>query len=209
MSRQPAPRPRTTRQAFAGREFAIGKVARPSLIAVAWRWRYEPLLAALASVCGYLLNASAGVLVTIVVIVAIASLVGLVPPLRAEAAAFMWWIVTPHRLRTGMAQAWIHSRNGKIPIIYRTTRQPFGERVHVWCRAGTSAEDFVWGRHLLTAACWARDVRVFRSQRYAHVVILEVIRRGEIGDSVTNHQLRSVSDPTDTQSGEPIPVRSR
>ena len=99
------------------------------------------------------------------------------PALRAEFAAFAWWMMTPHRVRTGMAQAWIHSRDGKIPIIVRTARQPFGERVHIWCRAGTSAEDFSLASHLIAAACWAREVRVYRSHRYAQVVVLDVIRR--------------------------------
>lgn len=185
----PAPRPRGTRQARAGREFAIGRVARPGLLTVAWRWRYELLLAVLVSVGAYLLVAAVGGPGAIVVAMVIAAIVSVAPPLRAEVAAFVWLIVTPHRVRTGMAQAWIHSRDGKIPVVFRTTRQPFGERVHVWCRAGTSAEDFVWGRHLIVAACWARDVRVFRSERYAHVVVLDVIRGGANRQRETQHNL--------------------
>lgn len=175
----PAPRPRGTRQALAGREFAVGRVARPPPPAILWRWRYEVLLAALISVGGYLLVAAVGGLAASAVVVATAALAIVVRPLRGETVAFFWWMVTPHRVRTGMAQAWIHSRDGKIPVVVRTTRQHYGERMHVWCRAGTSAEDFVWGRHLIAAACWARDVRVSRSTRYAHVVVLDVIRRGE------------------------------
>jgi hypothetical protein len=178
----PAPRPRGTRQAFAGREFAIGQVAHPSLLTVAWRWRYECLLGSLVSIGAYLLVATVGGLWATIIVAAMVALVGIVPPLRAEAAAFWWWMVTPHRVRTGMAQAWIHSRDGKIPVIVRTTRQSFGQRVHIWCRAGTSPEDFVWGRHLIASACWAREVRVFRSARYAHFVVLDVIRRGEYSE---------------------------
>src|SRR5215470_4910298 len=173
----PASRPRGTRQALAGREFAVGHVARPDLATVAWRWRYELILTAVVSVAAAFLAAVIGALGTILVIAAIAALIALAPPLRAEAAAFVWWIVTPHRVRTGMAQAWIHSRDGKIPVVLRTTRQGFGERVHVWCRAGTSAEDFAWASHLIAAACWAREVRVSRSARYPHVVVLDIVRR--------------------------------
>jgi len=78
-----------------------------------------------------------------------------------------------------MAQAWIHSRDGKMPFVLCTMRRPFGERVHLWCRAGTSAEDFVWARHLVAAACWAREVRVLRSERFVHLVALDVIRRAD------------------------------
>jgi hypothetical protein len=195
----PAPRPRGTRQALAGREFAIGRVARPGLLAVAWRWRYEVLLAVLGSVVADLLAAVAGGIGAVVIMAVIGVLVSLVSPLRAEMVAFAWWLVTPHRVRTGMAQAWIHTRDGKIPVVLRTTRQTFGERVHVWCRAGTSAEDFAWGQHLIAAACWARDVRVFRSGRYAHVVVLDVIRRGEHHHGESEHGLWPGAD-----SAEPI-----
>jgi hypothetical protein len=173
----PAPRPRGTRQALAGREFAIGRVARPTPFAVAWRWRYETLLLIVTTVGTYLLADTIGWLGICIVIGVTASLVILVPPLRSQAAAFAWWIVTPHRVRRGMAQAWIHSRDGKIPVVLRCSRRRFGQRVHVWCRAGTSAEDFVWSGHLIAAACWAREVRVSRSERYPHVVVLDIIRR--------------------------------
>jgi len=173
----PAPRPRGTRQALAGREFAIGRVARPTPFAITWRWRYEALLAVVASTGSYFLADATGWMGACIVIAVTAALVILVPPLRAGAAVFAWWLVTPHRVRTGMAQAWIHSRDGKIPVVLRTTRQGFGERVHVWCRAGTSAEDFAWASHLIAAACWAREVRVSRSARYPHVVVLDIVRR--------------------------------
>ena len=81
------------------------------------------------------------------------------------------------RLRVGCAQAWIHSRDGKVPAVLLTWRQPFGERVYLWCRAGTSAEDLSSARGLLAAACWADDVRIARHPRYAHLVSVNVIRR--------------------------------
>jgi predicted PhzF superfamily epimerase YddE/YHI9 len=83
----------------------------------------------------------------------------------------------PHRVRVGCAQAWIHSRNGKIPIVLLTRPQPAGERVYLWCRAGTSTADFTSARGLLSAACWADDVYATRHPRYAHLVMLDVIHR--------------------------------
>ena len=85
--------------------------------------------------------------------------------------------MTPHRVRVGCAQAWIHSRYGKIPFILLTSRQPFGERVYVWCRAGISAADFSSAHELLAAACWAQDVKVNHHARYSHLVALDVVRR--------------------------------
>jgi hypothetical protein len=88
-----------------------------------------------------------------------------------------WCIITPHRLRTGFAHAWIQSRRGRLPIILATTSQPFGERVALWCVAGTSAEDLLAARDVLMVACWAADLRIVRSQTYAHMVIVDLIRR--------------------------------
>lgn len=173
----PGLRPRSSQQAFAAGEFAVGRIARPTMLAVGWRWRYEALLVIATTVGTCLLAHLVGWLGTCILTGVAAGSVILVPPLRAKAAAFAWWIVTPHRVRTGMAQAWVHSRDGKIPVVLRTSQQRYGERVHVWCRAGTSVEDFIWAQHLITAACWARDVRVSCSKRYPHVVILDIVRR--------------------------------
>src|SRR5215471_11927698 len=84
----PAPRPRGTRQALAGREFAIGRVARPTPFAIAWRWRYEALLAVVASTGSYFLADATGWMGACIVIAVTAALVILVPPLRAGAAVF-------------------------------------------------------------------------------------------------------------------------
>jgi hypothetical protein len=89
------------------------------------------------------------------------------PPARQQLIARAWCIITPHRVRTGCAEAWIHSRRGKLPMVLLTTQQPFGERVHLWCRAGTSALDFESARPTLISACWARDIQVTVSLRHA------------------------------------------
>jgi methyl coenzyme M reductase alpha subunit len=91
--------------------------------------------------------------------------------------AAAWQIITPHRLRVAFVQARIYSRNGRLPTIVRTRRQSFGERVSVWCHAGTTAADLRSARDILAAACWAADVRVSWDARHAHLVTLDVIRR--------------------------------
>jgi hypothetical protein len=58
-----------------------------------------------------------------------------------------------------------------------TTRQPFGERVRLWCHAGSCAQDFQSAVNLLTAACWAQDMRVTCHPRYRQLMTLDVIRR--------------------------------
>jgi hypothetical protein len=172
----PSPRPATTRQARAGLEYAFGTVARANPLVAAWRWRYE--LAALAGLAAIwlALDIAAATLLTAGLAAVLAS-VACLPWGRRFLSARTWCITTQHRVRTGCAQAWIHSRYGKLPIIVLTRRQSFGERVYLWCRAGVSAADFSSARKLLAAACWAQDVQVSRHARYSHLVALDVIRR--------------------------------
>ena len=172
----PSRRPGSTRQARAGFEYAMGTVARANALVAAWRWRHELAatagLAAMWAILGTTVAAALTAGLATALVLAACTARG-----RRLLVARWWCIVTPHRVRTGCAQTWIHSRNGKIPIVLLTRRQPLGERVYLWCRAGTSAADFRSARKALAAACWAEDVQVHRHARYAHVVALDVIRR--------------------------------
>ena len=108
-----------------------------------------------------------------------------------------WCIITPHRVCVGCVQAWIHSRPGKVPIVLLTTRQPFGERVHLWCRAGTGTIDFTSARALLTAACWARDIRVNGDGRFPQLITLDVIRHLPPDQPTDESTSRSDAHPGD------------
>lgn len=209
----PSPRPRSTRQALAGLHYALGTVPPANPLVFGWRWRYELLGAGLPAALLLL----GGVTVMMSVLAAIAVLAGgalLWAPARGYLIARAWCIITPHRVRAGCVQAWIHSRRGKIPVILLTTRQPFGERVHLWCRAGTSALDFASAVPLLTAACWARDVRVTGNQRFAQFITLDVIRRepwDPPGDAArgrwTGHVPVWPAPPDGTDGWRPRPTR--
>jgi hypothetical protein len=172
----PLPRPGSTRQARAGFEYAMGTVARANALVAVWRWRHELAVAAGLAALWVKLGPTAAATLTAGLAAVLALTAGTARGRRFLVARW-WCIVTPHRVRTGCVQAWIHSRHGKIPIVLLTRHQPFGERVYLWCRAGTSAEDFRSARTALAAACWAKDVQVRRNTRYAHVVALDVIRR--------------------------------
>lgn len=172
----PSPRPAGTRHAWAGLEYAVGTVAGANPIVAAWRWRYE--LAGLACLAATWTSLGAPVAAGLTAgLAATLAITACFPRGRRFLAARAWCIVTPHRVRTGCAQAWIHTRYGKLPVILLTRCQPSGERVYLWCRAGTSALDFTSARNLLAAACWAMDVQVSQHARHAHLVALDVIRR--------------------------------
>ncbi len=161
-------------------ETALSSVPRPGLLGVAWNWRYElGLSAGLAVVglaSGYALGAAWLIAIAAAGLILLAA--GLIwPPSRQRLIARAWCMITPHRVRTGCRHGWVQTRDGKLPIVLFTTPAAFGERVTLWCRAGITHGDLEGARDILRAACWAADVRVVASTRYAHVVVLEVIRR--------------------------------
>ena len=164
---------------FAGAETVLSRVARPGIIALIWNCRYELGLsiglAVVTLASGYALGAAWLAAVAAIGLVVLAG--GLAyPPSRRRLIARAWSLITPHRVRTGCRHAWVQTRDGRLPVIMYTTPAAFGERVTLWCRAGTTAGDLAAARDVLRAACWARDVRVVASARYAHIVVLEVIR---------------------------------
>jgi hypothetical protein len=155
-------------------------LARPGLVVVGYRWRYEIAFVVIA-MGGFAIVASwAGLARTLLGLAGLPLLAGVTatrPAARRWMAARLWCVITPHRVRTCFAQAWINNRAGQIPAVVRTTAKPFGERVAVWCRPGTSFEDIESACDLLASACWSVDVVSTRSSRFAQLVYLDVIRR--------------------------------
>jgi hypothetical protein len=150
--------------------------ARPNLLVVIWRWRYELALALGLPAAAIAVARGLGTVWLVATVVTLTAGFGLWPPGRRLLVKRAWCVITPHRLRTGCAHSWIQSRSGKLPIILFTTPQPFGERVLLWCVAGVTAEDLIAAKDLLIAACWATDMRISRSERHAHIVLVDVIR---------------------------------
>jgi hypothetical protein len=161
------------------------KQDKPSWFTIAWRWRYELILVPAFAVAGFQawhrlrLLGSIGILLGLILVIVTTG------PLRRFAVARFWCLVTPHRLRTGCTQARIYTRHGKLPAILWTRPIPAGERLWVWCRAGTYPEQFEQYRENLRAALFARDIRVERSKRFSHVVTVDVIRRDTLGPTRT------------------------
>jgi hypothetical protein len=178
---------------------ALTPLARPGVIVLGYRWRHELLVLIVLMAC---LTAAvswigpARTLIALAVLFAIAGLAATRPEARRFAAARFWCVVTPHRVRTCFAQSWINNRAGHIPAVVRATATPCGERVLVWCRAGTSFEEIASASEQLTAACWAVAVVVSRSSRFAQVVYLDVVRRPDWGQ-------QTVAEPGPADFGSP------
>jgi hypothetical protein len=158
-------------------ENALNTVARPNPFVLAWRWRYELGLLAGLGFGSFAIVQALGAAWLIATWLVLVAMFGVWPRGRRLLIKRAWCVITPHRLRTGCAHAWIQSRGGRLPIVLLTTPRPFGERVTLWCVAGISATDLIAARDVLIAACWAADIRIIRSQQHAHMVIVDVIRR--------------------------------
>jgi hypothetical protein len=139
---------------------------------------------------------------TIVAVTVITLTILFWPTARQFAVNRVWCIITTHRVRVGCAEGLIYSSRGKIPIILWTSHQPFGERLLLWCRAGTSVDDFISARAVLTAACWAQDVAIFFDTHNTHLVTLDVIRR-PFGELISAVESRRSPAPPDGPSDRP------
>jgi hypothetical protein len=154
------------RAAEFGRAFV--RLARPNPLVVAWRWRYELCTAATLA----LLAVRVGALWTVASALAVAAGFAALPLLRWR----LWCIVTQHRLRTGLKEAWVFSRSGRLPMVLWTRPVRAGEQLLVLLRAGMSAADLADAAAVLAATCWAREVRVEPHPTRAALVRLVVVR---------------------------------
>ena len=154
------------RAAEFGRAFV--RTPRPNPLVVGWRWRYE--LSATATLA--LLTVRVGALWTVAGALATAAAFAVVPPLRWR----FWCVVTQHRVRTGLTQAWVFSRAGRIPMVLWTRPVHEGEQLLLLLRPGLTAADLSAAAPVLAAACWARDVVVVPHPTRAALVRLVVVR---------------------------------
>jgi hypothetical protein len=85
-------------------------------------------------------------------------------------------VVTQHRIRTGLTQAWVFSRSGRIPMVLWTRPVHEGEQLLLLLRPGLTAADLEAAAPVLAAACWAREAVVVPHSTRAALVRLVVVR---------------------------------
>jgi hypothetical protein len=141
---------------------------------ILYRYRVEVLLTVVAGLAVLAVRRSPALASTAIVLAVLALAL---PAGRVRLRRRFWCTLTEHRLRTGLARARVHAPSGRLPSLVRTRPTPHGERVTLWCPAGLSAQDVRAARHLLLAACWARDLQVRSHPRHAHLVDVDVVRR--------------------------------
>lgn len=152
-------------------------VASPFPTTVLWRWRYELAAVVLLGAGGWVAVSTLGAAASAAACAGIALVVVMTGPIRRRVRRRLCWLVTPHRVRLGLAQAWVHNRRGRLPVLLRTRMTDEGEAVLLWCPAGVSVEHVAASADVLCSACWAREVRVSVDPRRGQLVTVHVVRR--------------------------------
>ncbi|MEV1245028.1 hypothetical protein ACIBO2_48370 [Nonomuraea sp. NPDC050022] len=99
--------------------------------------------------------------------------------------AHFWCVASRHRLQKTCLETTMHTRAGKIPLVLWITPTRTGEKALVMTRAGISAAEFEAYAEEIAAACWARSANVYRHRKWAHLLIVEIVRREELPGAVS------------------------
>lgn len=192
-----------------GIDMANTSPARPGILGLLWRWRYEfgSCVAIAGSAIGLELIAGTSGLIAGVAIAVVSAVAAMLwPPSRKRIAARVRCVVVQHRVRVGCHAAWVQTRSGKPPAILWTVPRPFGESVMLWCRPGITADDLVRAREVLRVACWAVDVRVIPDAHRPHRVRLDIIRVNCTDHPATEDWSDSTVDDADSEPHLPHPT---
>lgn len=141
---------------------------RPSLLAVALRWRIELLLiGAIAGLWQLVGPAALGWAAVAVIVAAV-----LVRPVRRALRGLLQATVAAHRVRSGLVQAGVAGRSGRLPWIVASRPRGDAVLVSLWLPAGTAVDDLRAAIPVLATACGAAGVEVMqRSSRQDRAVL--------------------------------------
>ena len=144
---------------------------------IAWRWRTELLALTTLTAVFWRLDTWTSATWAGVILGGVAAVVAAVPHSRRIVTRRFWCVLARHRFCRLCWEARLHTRAGRLPVVLWTRPTRVGERLTVWCRAGTCAKDFAQHTGELAAACYARDARVTRNRRWSHLLTIDIIRR--------------------------------
>lgn len=154
-----------------------------SAAGVVWRWRTElGLTLAAAAACWKLATVItlfwAVIALTAPILAAVA-----IPPTRRFLAARAWCLLSRHRLQRVCYETRMHTRAGRLPLILWIHPTKVGERAWIICRAGICADDFDAYKSEIAAACYAREARITRNKKHAHILAVDIVRHDPLGTS--------------------------
>ncbi|MFC4589058.1 hypothetical protein [Sphaerisporangium corydalis] len=114
---------------------------------------------------------------------------------RNRLKVHFWCVYSRHRMRRLFLGTPLRTRKGRIPLILWITPTPEGEKALVLCRVGICAETFEAFAGEIAAACGATSARIARHRKWANLVTVEIIRRGERPVAPSAGMNRRISDP--------------
>lgn len=187
------------------------------------RWRVELALTIVLVVYLVWLPTGDRWLLTAAVVGPVAVLL-VVPWSRRFVVARFWCVVDRHRLRTCLRNAKIRTMNldGALPFMLWARPTKTGERVWLWTRAGSSADELESVLGYIAPACYAREARLHRAHRLSTLVAVDVVRRNPLtkqksidspltaftGSIDTNSTMEG-SEPITSATVTPLPVREQ
>jgi hypothetical protein len=142
-----------------------------------WRFRTE-MAVLLASVAGVLELARAVTLAwALIAFTGLVLITAVMPWNRRFTVRRAWCVISRHRLQRVFYETRMHTRSGRLSLVVWIRPTEVGERARIVCRAGICAEDLEAHTGEIAAACYAREVRVERSKRWAQLVTVDIVRR--------------------------------
>lgn len=156
-------------------------VVRAGLLVRLWRWRTEIVLLAAASavLTAVALSPGRGGWWSFAVLTCAVGVPATFRAGRSWVSAHGWCLISRHRIQRTCEETGIHTRSGRLSPLLWITPSAAGEKALILARAGTCAEDFDAFSAEIASACYARDAVILRHRRWAHLLIIEIIRRDE------------------------------
>jgi hypothetical protein len=145
---------------------------RPSLLQIAVRWRVELFLLAVVAVLWQL--AGPEPLGWAVLVIAVAAMA--VRPVRRTLLGLVQATVAAHRVRSGLVQAGIAERSGRLPWIVAARPRGDAVLVSIWLISGTAIDDVRDAAGVLATSCGATRVDVLQRSPRQDRAVLAVIQ---------------------------------
>jgi hypothetical protein len=154
-----------------------------AILGVVIRWRVELLLLACTVTAVVWLNTHTDTVTMWLALGALVVVVFAVPVSRRFVTTRFWCVLDRHRLRTCLRNAKIRTMNldGALPFLLWSRPTKTGERVWVWVRAGSSADELEHVLGYIAPACYAREARLHRVRSMSTLVAVEIVRRDPLG----------------------------
>jgi hypothetical protein len=145
----------------------------------ALRWRTEITMLVIAVVVSQALAAGASHKATLVRALITASVIMAQRETRGWVVDHAHCLLTRHRLYDALEEVQAEFGAGPLPLVLRVKPCAAGEQAFLWRRGEITGAVLYNRANQLAAACWAKEVRVFLSPRWASLMIIEVVRREE------------------------------